>query len=58
MMKPVIEQDTTNRMVVSMMATQRLTTTGMESRFMSNQQRCDNLDGVKEEAKGVLPKWS
>jgi hypothetical protein len=58
MMKPVTEQDATNRMAASMMAMQRLTTTGMASRFMSDQQRHDNLDNVKEEEKGVLPKWS
>jgi hypothetical protein len=41
-----------------MMATRRLTMTGMASRFRSDQQRRDNLDGVEEEEKGVLPKWS
>jgi hypothetical protein len=41
-----------------MMATQRLTTTGMASRLMIEPLRRDNLDGVKEVEKGVLPKWS
>jgi uncharacterized membrane protein len=73
MMKPVTEQDVTSGMavsrmtasgmavsgmVVSMMATRRLTMTGMVSKFMSDQQRRDNLNGVEEEEKGVLPKWS
>jgi hypothetical protein len=41
-----------------MMATRRLTTTGIACRVMSDQQWRGNLDGVKEEEKGVLPKWS
>jgi hypothetical protein len=57
-MKPLTEQDVTNRMAVSVIAMRRLTTTGMGSRFMSDQQWRDNLDGVKEEEKGVLSKWS
>jgi hypothetical protein len=40
MMNLVTEQDAMSGMVASLMATRRLTTTGMVSRFMSVQQRC------------------